>query len=216
MTRPLDVLVIDGGRDSGAAAARALGAAGHRPQRCTSTSADALCRGVVDVDDCPLDHGTDVALVVARGTADGPAAVAAVQSAGCARRAGVPVVEVGDDPELRAFAPYVTTSLDAGADVVDAAERTAAAAFAGLERAVLVMAAPLLHDLGIDLHAVDCTINRRGDQLRVRLDLPEEADEVTRQAVAVRALAALRGVRARHSSVSIGVHGPPADGVPAR
>jgi hypothetical protein len=217
MSRPLDVLVIEGGRGSGAAVARALGAAGHRAHRCTSTGGDAPCRGVVDVGDCPVDHGADVALVVAGDAGDRRPAVPVLQSASCARRAGVPVVELGDDPALAAFAPYLAAHLDAGADVADAAEQAAAAGFAELERAVIVMAAPLMRDLGVDLHAVDCTIDRQGDQLRVRLDLPEEADEATRQALAVRALAALGGVRGHHSSVSIGVHGPRAPvAVPAR
>jgi hypothetical protein len=216
MSTPLDVLVIEGGRGSGAAVARALGAAGHRAHRCTSTGGDAPCRGVVDICDCPLDHGTDVALVVAGDADDRRTGVPALQSASCARRAGVPVVELGDDPELATFAPYLAARLDAGTDVVDAVEQAAAAAFAELARAVLVMAAPLMRDLGIDLHAVDCTIDRQGDQLRVRLDLPEDADEATRQALAVRALAALGGVRRHHSSVSIGVHGPrPPVAVPA-
>jgi hypothetical protein len=216
MSRPLDVLVIEGGRGSGAAAVRALGAAGHRAHRCTSTGDDAPCRGVVDVGDCPLDHGADVALVMAGDDGDKRAAVPVLQSASCARRSGVPVVALGDDPALVAFAPYLVARLDAGADVVDAAEQAAAAAFTELERVVIVMAAPLMRDLGIDLHAVDCTIDRQGDQLRVRLDLPEEADEATRQALAVRALAALGGVRRHHSSVSIGVHGPrPPMAVPA-
>ena len=191
MSTPLDVLVIEGGRGSGAAVARALGAtAGHRAHRCTSTGGGAPCRGVVDVCDCPLDHGADVALVVAGGADDRrgrarPRARAVPGGPACRWSSWA---TTRSWPRSRPTWPHV--SAQARTSWTPSSRRPRSPS-PRLERAVLVMAAPLMRDLGIDLHAVDCTIDRQGDQLRVRLDLPEDADEATRQALAVRALAAL-------------------------
>lgn len=207
MTRPLDVLVIESHRGAGAVAARTLDAAGHRVHRCTDHGGGAPCRGVIDIDDCPVEHAADVALVV-RGAGTGVAAVPVEQSTSCALRAGVPVVDMGGHPALDPFGRRLAARLDDDADVVGASEAAAAAALATTQRAVVTMTAPLLRDLGIEPRAVTCAIARDGSQLQVRLDLPVEVDEATKQAVAVRALAALRDARRRHSSVNIGVHCP--------
>ncbi len=205
MTGPVDVLLIERGPGGAAATARALGAAGHRVHRCTGDDGAAPCRGVADLGDCPVERAADVALV-APGASGGPVPVE--QSASCAVRSGVPVVEIGRDPALDAFAPWLAARLDAGADPVRAAEAAAASAFAGMEQAVTVMTAPVLRDLGVDPADVACAIERHGTQLRVRVDVPVGLDEGAKQSVAVRALAALRDLRRGHTSVSIGVHGP--------
>lgn len=214
MSRPLDVLVIESGRGAGDGVARALDTAGHRVHRCRGEHGPGVpCRGVLDVDDCPVERGADVA-VVARVGGD-ESAPQVEQAVSCAIRAGVPIVEIGRSPALAPFEPWLAARVD-GDDAAAAAVWSAARhGFATMEQAVLAMTAPLLVDAGLPADRATCAVERAGTGLRVRIDLPVEADEATRQAVAVRALAALRDVRRRHDSVNVDVHGRAHAGDPA-
>lgn len=204
MTKRLDVLVI--GNDPGEGVARRLHAAGHRLQRCESDHGTGTpCRGVIDVDDCPLERGADVAVVAPDGAGDEPLLGQAVS---CAVRAGVPVLETGRSPSLAAFEPWLAGRVDAEGDVEGAVAEAARRGFATMQQAILAMAGPLLDDLGIPRGDVGCAIDRDGNRLLVRIDLPVQADETVRQAVAVRALAGLRDLRRRHESVDVDVRGP--------
>ncbi|HEX6425072.1 MAG TPA: hypothetical protein VFZ79_16425 [Acidimicrobiales bacterium] len=206
MSRPLDVLVIESGRGAGDEVARALDTAGHRVHRCHGEhGAGTPCRGVLDVDDCPVERGTDVAVVAAVG--DGEGAPHVEQAVSCAIRAGVPVMEIGRSPALAPFEPWLAARVDGDAAAVGAVGSAARQGFATMEQRVLAMARPLLADLGLPADRARCAVERAGTGLHVRIDLPVEVDEATRQAVAVRALAALRDERRRHDSVNIDVHG---------
>lgn len=204
MTTPLDVLVIESGRGAGDGVARALGTAGHRVHRCRGEHGSGVpCRGVLDVDDCPVERGADVAVVAPVGGDE--IAPQVEQAVSCAIRAGVPVVEIGRSPALAPFEPWLAARVD-GDDAAAATVGSAARqGFATMEQAVLAMTAPLLVDVGLPAGRATCAVERAGTGLHVSIDLPDEADEATRQAVAVRALAALRDVRRRHDSVNVDV-----------
>lgn len=210
MTTRLDVLVI--GSDPGEGVARRLGDAGDRVHRCQGDHGTGTpCRGVIDVDDCPLERGADVAVVAPDGARDDPLLGQAVS---CAIRAGVPVVETGRSPALAAYEPWLAGRYDGDGEVAEAVAAAARRGFATMERAILAMTGPLLDDLGIPRGEVGCTIDRHGTRLHVRIGLPVRVDEAARQAVAVRALAGLRDLRRRHESVNVDVHGP-RDAAPA-
>jgi len=111
----------------------------------------------------------------------------------------------------RPFDPYadrVTERTDDPADTVAAVERAVDEALASLRRTVLTTIAPLLRDEDID--PVDTTVEVvcQARALHVRVRLPVDPDEPLRQAVAVRALAALHGARGNHATIGISVDGP--------
>lgn len=206
MSRSLDVLVIESHRGAGDAAARNLDAAGHRVHRCHDHDSSGFpCRGVIDPEACPLDHAADVALLVRRPGTFHPTPLE--QGVSCAIRADVPVVQLGNGV-ASPFGDWLAARIDEDAESATAAEAAAEAALDTLRRTVLTMAGPLLIDLGIEPTGVTCDVVPEHDHLHVQLHLPVTADESVKQAVAVRALAALRGQRRNHRSIGVAVDCP--------
>jgi len=211
MSRHLDVLVIESRPGAGATAVADLAAAGHRVVRCHDDGRPAFpCRGVERPGDCPVEEGAaDVAVLARDATATDPTPYEA--GVGCAVRAGVPVVATADVGSSEAYDPVLAGRADGDTPLVAAAEQAAATGFAPLEGAVTTMLGPLLADHGLDAAEVACRITPEGRTLQVLLELPLPAplDKAVEQAVAVRALAALRGVRRAHDAISISVQGRP-------
>ncbi len=81
-------------------------------------------------------------------------------------------------------------------------------ALASLRRTVLTTIAPLLRDEDVDPAGAAIEIERQARALHVRVQLPVEVDQSLRQAVSVRALAALHGARGNHATIGISVIGP--------
>lgn len=207
MTRTLDVLVIESQRRAADVAVDDLLAAGHRVHRCYPEHSSGFpCRAVTDPDDCPLDHAADVALLARRHSTPRPTPLE--QPVTCALRAGVPVVEAGPRRTFDPYADWVTDRTDDPDGTVSAVERAAEEAMASLRRTVLTTIAPLLRDESIAPADTTVEIARQAKALHVRVQLPVECDESLRQAVSVRALAALHGARGNHATIGISVQGP--------
>src|SRR5690606_10284965 len=211
MSRHLDVLVIESRPGAGATAVADLTAAGHRVVRCHDDGRPAFpCRGVERPGDCPVEEGAaDVAVLARDATATDPTPYEA--GLGCAVRAGVPVVATADVGSSEAYEPFLAGRADGDTPLVAAAEQAAATGFAPLEQAVTTMLGPLLADQGLDAAEVACRITPEGGTLQVLLELPLPAPvhKAVEQAVAVRALAALPGLRRPHDAISISVQGRP-------
>ena len=204
MTRPLNVMVIESHGGAGAEAARALGAAGHRVQRCHDDDSRGFpCRGVIDPTDCPLARHTDVALLVRRRVTPTPTALE--QGVACAIRAGVPVVEAGPDA-LDPYGPWVAARVED--DVVATCEAASEAALGGLRRDILRLAGPVFAGAGITAGEAECRLEPDATQLRVRFDLPSAVAPAVKQALAVRVLDAVRGGQRTYGPVQVTVHGP--------
>jgi len=94
MTENMDVLVIESRRHYADQAVATLEAAGHRVLRCFDPGDEGFpCRGVTRPDECPIDRGVDVALVVRPRVAPQPTPLETGVS--CALHAGVLLVEKG-------------------------------------------------------------------------------------------------------------------------
>lgn len=207
MTRTLDVLVIESQRHAADVAVDDLLAAGHRVHRCYPEHSSGFpCRAVTDPDDCPLDRAADVALLARRHPTPRPTPLE--QPVTCALRAGVPVAEAGPRRTFDPYADWVTARTDDPAATVSTVERAADEALLSLRRTVLATIAPLLRDEDVDPAATAIEIVRQARALHVRVQLPVEVDESLRQAVSVRALAALHGARGNHATIGISVNGP--------
>lgn len=207
MTRTLDVLVIESQRRAADVAVDDLLAAGHRVHRCYPEHSSGFpCRAVTDPNDCPLDKAADVALLARRQPTPRPTPLE--QPVTCALRAGVPVVETGPRRTFDPYADWLTEWTEDPGGTVSAVERAADEALASLQRTVLSTIAPLLRDEGIAPADTTVDIVRQAKAMHVRVQLPVEADESLRQAVSVRALAALHGVRGNHATIGIAVQGP--------
>lgn len=199
----LDVLVIESDRGVGAGAAEALVRAGHRVHRCHDDQEAAFpCVGVTEPRRCPLDR-VDAALVVhAGGTTE---LSIREEGASCVLRAGLPVVALAPATAAAELDPWLADRVGDEAAAVGAVASAVAAAAEERRRAVVAMCAPLLAEAGIDPAAVGCEIVREGHRLHAQIDLPAPVDEPVRQALAVRALAALGAADRPHDSVGVAV-----------
>ena len=204
MTRPLDVLIIESHRGVAASAVDGLEGAGHQVHRCHDDDSHGFpCRGVIDPAGCPLARHMDVALLVRRRVTPRPTALE--HGATCAIRADVPVVEDGP-ATLDPYEPWVAARVDG--DVVAACEAATDAALDDLRREILHMATPILSGAGIPTNQALCHIDMETTRLGVRFDLPVTVAPTVKQALAVRALDALRGTRRTHGPVEVSVHAP--------
>ena len=118
------------------------------------------------------------------------------------------MVEAGPRRTFDPYADWVTAQTDDPVATVSAVEQAADEALASLRRTVLTTIGPLLRDEDIDPAATTVEIVRQARALHVRVQLPVEVDEPLRQAVSVRALAALHGARGNHATIGIAVNGP--------
>jgi hypothetical protein len=202
MTRPLDVLVIEGHRGAAASAVHDLEAAGHHVHRCHDDDSHGFpCQGVIDPAGCPLARHIDVALLVRRRVAPRPTALE--QGATCAIRAGVPVVEAGPSA-LDPYEPWLAARADG--DVVASCEAATDAARGELRREILRLAAPILFGAGIATSQAVCRIEPATTRLQVQFDLPVAVAPAVKQALAVRVLDAVRGAGRTYGPVEVSVH----------
>jgi hypothetical protein len=204
MTRPLDVLIIESHRGVAASAVDGLEAAGHHVHRCHDDDSDGFpCRGVTDPAGCPLARHMDVALLVRHRVA--PRSTPLEQGVACAVRADVPVVEDGP-AALDPYEPWLAARVDG--DVVSACEAATDAALGDLRREVLRMADPILSGAGIPAGQALCHIEPETTRLGVRFDLPVAVTPAVKQALAVRALDAVRAAGRTYGPVEVSVHAP--------
>jgi hypothetical protein len=204
MTRPLEVLIIESHRGVAASAADGLEAAGHHVHRCHDDDSHGFpCRGVIDPAGCPLVSHMDVALLARRRVAPRPTALE--QGATCAIRADVPVVEDGP-AALDPYEPWLAARVDG--DVVAACEAAADAALDDLRHEILHMATPILVGAGIPTHQAHCHVDTETARLGVRFDLPVAVTPTVKQALAVRALDAVRETGRAYGPIEISVHAP--------
>ncbi|HKE75894.1 MAG TPA: hypothetical protein VKB57_19920 [Acidimicrobiales bacterium] len=193
MTPPLNVLVIESRPGAAAEPIRELGAAGHHTLTCHDGRTAVTCRGLTSPDDCPLAQDPDVALLV-RPRVDPHTSAREATAVVCAVRAGIPLVEAGPAH----LDPYdaVVTARAVDGDVVAACEAGVDEALGALGRAILRQVTPT---------PATCRVERAGRRLHVRLDLPQPVDPAEAQALAVRALDAVRASGRAYGEVDVSV-----------
>jgi hypothetical protein len=202
MTNPLHVLMVESEPGRGAAVAEMLTSAGHDVERCYPAQGEGFpCVGVIDPQACPIYHDVDVAVVVRN-----PSNTVTANEAGvsCAIRAGLPLVEVSDDPDspFRGWASTVTDKWWA----VDACEAAAFEGSAPLRREVGKRVDALLRRVGFDPASFHTTFVRQGDRLVVHVSGPTCDARVT-QALSVRVLDGIRASGRTYGEVAVQVHG---------
>lgn len=203
MTRPLDVLVLESRRGGARFDVEELEASGHHVHRCHEPGDPSFpCRGVTDPSDCPLDGPMDLALLVREHIAPDPSFLEA--GVACAIRAGVPVVEDGSRL-LDAFGPWITSRV-VGDSVAVTCERAFDLAYEPIVTDVLRRCSPLLDAAGIDPSKVTCRIELVWPRLHVYVDVPGTVARGVREALAVRALDAIRAARRSYDTVNVHVH----------
>lgn len=210
MTRSLDVLVLENGPGSAREAVAALEAAGHRVHRCHEPGeAPFPCKAVLDPAACPLHGPIDVALLVRHHVHPQPSPLE--DGISCAIRAGVPVVEEGPGI-LDPYEPYITMRLDSSSrrSVAEVCEEAVQVAQRPLSDDILRRCSLLFTSAGIDAGAVRCHMETRGSRLIVHLDVPGQVSNGIREALAVRALDAVRATRRTYGAVNVQVHEAPA------
>jgi hypothetical protein len=195
----LRVLLTEDEPHAGDDAERALRAAGHDVVRCFDPDGRCFpCRGLGDLDACPLRNDT-VDITLATRTSRRALPARAEDGVLCSIRHHVPVVVAGDlvfDP----FEPWEANAVEPGGDVVDACERAArqplrrhteiatAAAHDWMERRSVNRADG---ELTFDVPAALVGVRRIDGRLEVEVRAPAlPADD--RDTLAVRILAALR------------------------
>ncbi len=204
MKRPIDVLVLENRRGNSRAAVAELEAAGHRVHRCRAPEGPAFpCRGVEDLDGCPLDGPVDVALVVRTHVHPSPSVLE--DGVSCAIRAGVPVVEDGSDI-LDPYVGWITSRVGSDHRVVPAVEQAIDRGFAPLAADVLRRCAPILAAANVEPHAASCQIDLVWPKLQVSLEVPAPMSPGDQEALAVRALDAVRAGRRSFDKVNVQVH----------
>ena len=184
-------------------AADELERAGHRVHRCHDAGEPAFpCRGIADAADCPLDGPIDVVLVVRPHVHPNPSVLE--DGVACAIRAGVPVVEDGSSI-LDPFAPWVTSRVGDGS-VTEACEQAAALGYEPVVEDILRRCAPVLDAAGVDPASATCSIELVWPRLQVHVEVPAALSSGQREALAVRALDAVRSGRRTYEKVDVKVH----------
>lgn len=205
MNGTLDVLVLENGPGGARAAIEQLEAAGHRVHRCHDAGQPSFpCRGVVDAASCPLDGPIDVALIVRHHVHPQPSPLE--DGVSCALRAGIPVVEEG--PSIRdPYEPFITSRVT-GTSVAEACEEAVAIGYRPLTEDILARCGPLFASSGIDTAQVGCHVELAWPRLLVHIEVPKPVSSGTREALAVRALDAVRAGRRTFGTVNVQVHAP--------
>ncbi len=197
------MLVLENGPGGARIAIDELEAAGHRVHRCHELGAARFpCRGVVDPRDCPLEGPIDVALVVRHHVHPQPSSLE--DGVACALKAGVPVVEDGPSI-LDPYEPWITTRVD-GRSVVTACQEAVGKAYEPLTADVLARCSQVLSAAGIDPGQASCHIELAWPRLLVHVEVPGPVTRGIREALAVRALDAVRATRRTYDTVNVQVH----------
>jgi hypothetical protein len=206
MTTSLDVLLMESHTGTADSAAAALEQAGHHVLRCHAPGDRGFaCTELDRPGSCPLNRPVDVALLVRREVTPHPTPLE--DGLRCAVRAHVPVVEDGPE-QLDPFDPWLSGRV-VGGDVVAACEQAADRAFASFEREVLQRISGLLSVAGVPGSDVSCRIVADWPRLLVNLDVDAEIEPSLEQALAVRALDAVRARPSTLGSVDVEVHARP-------
>jgi hypothetical protein len=194
----LDVLILESRHGAAKHHVEALRDAGHRVHMCHDDgSFDFPCRAITEGEQCPIDQGIDVALVVRRGV--NPRPTPSEQGVSCAIRAGVPLIEDGPTV-LDPYEPFLT--LRVTGDVVASAEQAMALGDEELQEALRSGVTPTLARAGVDPTEFGCSFERDATHLRVELSIPAEAHDVE-QALAVRVLDLLRDQRQTYEQIDV-------------
>lgn len=210
MRKQLDVLVVQANRGAADGAAAAVAAAGHRVHQCYDHDSSGFpCRGVIAPTDCPLDGPIDVALSV-RGPLN-PWPTGLEGGVVCAIRAGLPLVEQSAG-EPGPFTRWVTRLITPQDDVVEACVSAAATVEQGLAAEIRLRIARVLLATDVDPTAVTCWTEGDSTGLDVHVDVPGRLSHGVEQAVAVRALDALRSSGRTYGHVDVHVHSSPPAG----
>ena len=198
----MKVLIIDDHAQEADAAAERLDRAGHSTASCRPRDASRVCRGVEQGGRCPLDDGVDVAVA--------PFALDDIDRHGlalgyvCARRAGIPVVAIGDhstpnpDPDMTMLVH----------DLHDVAAVAAGTASRPLEPHTAVARRAVRDSLdrhgavGVDVSA---WVERHDGRLQIRVTTSEPVAKLIGHAAAVRALGAVRTVDESASVIGVSV-----------
>lgn len=206
----LDVLVMEASPGDGVADATRLEEAGHRVHRCYDDSAPAHPSGwrpcvALTQGWCPLDDPIDVALLARSRVAPRPGS--GEVGVRCAVRAGVPIVEHGDEL-LDPFADWVDHRVD-GTTAVEACEAAAAAAFTPVQDRLRHLSERMLEPHGFTADQLTLRAVRDGARLAVVVHGPPVPD-TTARAICDRAHAALRLAPRRHAVVDVSYSTEPA------
>lgn len=189
MADPLRVLVVESHRGLASVAASTLVADGHEVHRCFGPDDTGFpCVGMQG-EPCPVELGVDVVFLHRAGATARPTPLE--DGVLCALREGVPVVEARQsvvDP----FGAYVTAWVDPGESVEAAVEAAARGRYEQVADAVIDTIEPLLGQAGLGRDEVHCRIEREGDALQVTVETARPVEAMAAQALAVRALDAVR------------------------
>lgn len=204
MEQRLDVLLVQSDRGAADKAVSELEAAGHRVHRCFDDDASSFpCRGVTDPQGCPLDAPIDVVLSVRRPLHPWPTGIEG--GLVCGIRAGLPVVEQSADDQ-GPFTPWVTHRIAPDDDVVVACVEAAAAVDEELATDVRRRIARVLVAAEIDPAGATCWTERNLRGLDVHVSVPGKVSKGVEEAIAVRALDALRSSGHTYGRVDVHVH----------
>ena len=124
----------------------------------------------------------------------------------CAIRAGVPVVEQGNDI-LDPYGPWVSERVAPGLGVTAACERAAAGSFDALRTEIGRRTRAVLTAAGVDPDQVRCHVEPEGAALRVELRVDGPVDRHLQQALAVRVLDAVRSDQRTFGPIDVEVVG---------
>lgn len=124
----------------------------------------------------------------------------------CALRLGVPVVEDGPRA-LDPFESWITARVGDGS-IVETCERAVDLAHDPILADIARRCAPLLADHGLGPSALTGALELIWPRLQVRLNLSEPSDPGLREAIAVRALDAVRTGRRSYGTINVHVDGP--------
>jgi hypothetical protein len=198
----MKILMIDDQAKDADDAAERLDRAGHATTSCRPRDDRRVCRGVEPGGRCPLDDGVDVAVA--------PFSLDALERHGlalgyvCARRAGIPVVAIGDHTTVN---PDPDTTILVH-DLHDVAAVAAGAAGRPLEPHTAVARRAVRDSLdrhGADDIDVSAWVERRHGRLQIRVATSEPVTKLVGHAAAVRALGAVRAVDERASVIGVSV-----------
>lgn len=197
----MKILVLESDAGAASATVEQLEAAGHEVTRCHEPGAGAFpCAALADPHACPAEQGAEVTLLV-RG-AGARATTTLEDGVSCAIRRRLPVVVAGDVTEN----PYEAFAVTAEDDVVGRVEAAGRGNQAGHAEAARQALTEVLERAGVDAAAVDVQVYRRGADLLVSLDLPEEMESFHRQAAAVRAVGAVRAYDPYAARIDVDEH----------
>ena len=193
------VLLVDGDHKEGDLVAAQLAERGHDVVRCFDETDKHLCRGVHDLDACPLEgDGVDVTVLIR--DQNRPPQLREM-GAVCSIRHRVPVVEAYAHDE----APFVGYVTQGGTAVVEAVEEAGVPDRPGHEAAIEARLAtvPAVARLG-KMPGVDVTKDLK--RLVVTLDLPTEVSKADVQSVVTWAVQAVRDYDPYTPVVDVVVH----------